>query len=805
MLIGKTLLTTPLIQLCAMLVGAGLVLTVAGQTPIDRTPPLLRPTGVERGLGTHRRADVVRHRTVTPDLVLLDQLRPGVGDRFTLNLFADITLTAEVRRKDFPGAAIGHPTSFSLSGPIVGDPGATFNLVVHRGVVAAVITLPDRTTYQIHALAAGRHEVCQLDFSRHGGCAVEEGGAPAFNENPVAADFRARLEPAVQLAAGVFTTVDMMILYTPAARDLWGGVATTEAEAMLAIDVSNTALIDSLIDVEFRLVHVGEFAYVETANTIIDLQNITFDSTLDTLRDQVAADNVSLFLSGGDSCGSAWILNAGSFLGPAESSYNVCVIGCAAQNLTYPHEVGHNLGCGHEPGAGNSLVHDARGHVDPGGAFRTILANVDEAIPRVGHFSNPEVNRVLRPTGVTGVSDNARLINITSGIMAAYRGQACPEWAFDCNLNCIDDYLESLAGLTPDCNANGVPDACDFAGTSADCDNNGVPDECEGYDCNGNGVLDRCDVTSETSPDCNVNGVPDECDEDCNGNGLPDLCDIQNQSSSDCNRNFVPDECDVAGGTSSDLNSNNQPDECETDCNANGVPDSFDIAIGASSDCSLNGVPDECEDCDGDGIADVCGPTTQVSFDSGVLSLIDTAQSVTHTFELMRLAFSDVELEVDAVVGLWGSNRWLEVQLNGTTIGRVFDGAEPLNCFMPVSDQLVIPLDDFNVELNAGAAAVTLTPAGVTASGCSGDTWTSISLTYLNIAFEDVNGNGMSDACERSGGDINLDGVVAIDDFLSVLANWGPCVGPSSACPWDVDSDGLVGILDFLTVLANWG
>jgi glucose/arabinose dehydrogenase len=50
----------------------------------------------------------------------------------------------------------------------------------------------------------------------------------------------------------------------------------------------------------------------------------------------------------------------------------------------------------------------------------------------------------------------------------------------------------------PDCNANGVPDACDIArGTSQDTNNNGIPDECEPpcyADFNQDGGIDGADV-----------------------------------------------------------------------------------------------------------------------------------------------------------------------------------------------------------------------------------------------------------------------------------------------------------------------
>ncbi len=85
---------------------------------------------------------------------------------------------------------------------------------------------------------------------------------------------------------------------------------------------------------------------------------------------------------------------------------------------------------------------------------------------------------------------------------------------------------------------------------------------------------------------------------DCNTNGVPDECDIFDGTSQDCNENAIPDECDV---TSEDCNTNGVLDECDIgegfsqDCNVNGVPDECDVTAGTSQDCNTNGVPDECD------------------------------------------------------------------------------------------------------------------------------------------------------------------------------------------------------------------
>ncbi len=49
--------------------------------------------------------------------------------------------------------------------------------------------------------------------------------------------------------------------------------------------------------------------------------------------------------------------------------------------------------------------------------------------------------------------------------------------------------------------------------------------------------------------------------------------------------------------------------------------------------------------------------------------------------------------------------------------------------------------------------------------------------------------------------DLDCDGIVGINDFLDLLAAWGPNPGH----PADFDGDGIVGITDFLALLANWG
>jgi len=70
--------------------------------------------------------------------------------------------------------------------------------------------------------------------------------------------------------------------------------------------------------------------------------------------------------------------------------------------------------------------------------------------------------------------------------------------------------------------------------------------------------------------------------------------------------------------------------------------------------------------------------------------------------------------------------------------------------------------------------------------------------SFINFDMVEVGG--------ATPGDIDGDGIVGIDDFLLLLAAWGPCAAPCPpSCRPDFDGDCVVGIADFLTLLANWG
>ncbi|MHC4698111.1 MAG: DUF7948 domain-containing protein [Planctomycetota bacterium] len=90
----------------------------------------------------------------------------------------------------------------------------------------------------------------------------------------------------------------------------------------------------------------------------------------------------------------------------------------------------------------------------------------------------------------------------------SYNGPMAWDWGGDVFVARLDKFLSA------DCNANGIPDACDLScgttggdcdiagcGLSDDCNGNSIPDECSGAetDANGNGIPDDCEMNTPVS------------------------------------------------------------------------------------------------------------------------------------------------------------------------------------------------------------------------------------------------------------------------------------------------------------------
>jgi peptidyl-Asp metalloendopeptidase len=338
----------------------------------------------------------------------------------SLNLF-DNTEIAVTRTK------VDRPRADRLVWHGRGDDGSQVALAVVKGALAGTVYTFGQT-FDVVADGNGLYRVSELDSTAF---PTED---PALDAVPQA-DARGSL-PAGKTtvtpttAADGVPQIDVMVVWTPAARNAVGGTqAGIESLIQSAVANANLAYSNSGVNAQLRLVHAEEVAFTEgSISTDLTSLSTAGDGVLDrvqTLRDQYGADVVTLLGNGyvaGGTCGSGFIMGTptASF---AAWAYNIVDQSCAAGYLSYAHEVGHNEGLQHDPANSNTApaYPYAYGYQDPSGAFRTVMSYGSSQ--RVPFFSNPSVLYNGLPTGNTN-QKNAVALNLTVPIVTQFRPAA---------------------------------------------------------------------------------------------------------------------------------------------------------------------------------------------------------------------------------------------------------------------------------------------------------------------------------------------------------------------------------------------
>ncbi|HWM90509.1 MAG TPA: zinc-dependent metalloprotease family protein [Thermoanaerobaculia bacterium] len=332
------------------------------------------------------------------------------------------------------------PSDFAWRGkvvdPVLGAVG-TATLTVQGDLMAGLVVMPD-ALYELEPGASGEHRLLQVEN------AVEScGGGMLPDVTPksprqrqaamIAAQAEARAAAAARVTEGAAATnqLDLLALWTPAARNGLGGTRQIRLVVQNAVDVANTAFVNSRIDARLNLIHAREMNIAEIGDPEADLVALQRNKEVAALRKSVGADVVSMFVNQmNGACGIGYLMTNDAFSNEfAPWTYSTVRRACGA--LVLAHEVGHNLGAHHDKAnAGNAefaLFPFAFGHIVEG-QFRTVMAygNNCSTCPWVEHFSNPGVTRNGVATGVAGQADNAQAINASKGLVSTFQSlQPC--------------------------------------------------------------------------------------------------------------------------------------------------------------------------------------------------------------------------------------------------------------------------------------------------------------------------------------------------------------------------------------------
>ncbi len=316
----------------------------------------------------------------------------------TLNLFADKELPVLITKTDFKGEGV-----FVSYGVVQGQAQSSVILAVQGDVMAGTISLPGSETIQITPAGDGFHQVGEINPLEIPGCGSQEVPRPVIGGGDV-----------VPGVAGDAVVVDVMVIYTAAARAGAGSAAAMNALVDLAVAEANTAYSNSSVALTLNLVYRGEVNYTESGSANTDLTRLQSGSNsqlaaIQTLRNTYGADIVTLVTeSMATYAGLAYVMSPVSS-GFSPFAFNVVKRQYLTGSYVYAHELGHNMGCQHDrANAGFQGAYDYSygHHLDVSSTiYRTVMAYAPGT--RIPYFSNPDVNYSGVATGIASTATNS--------------------------------------------------------------------------------------------------------------------------------------------------------------------------------------------------------------------------------------------------------------------------------------------------------------------------------------------------------------------------------------------------------------
>lgn len=398
-----------------------LAAAIAPQSTQFEQPALLAPASLPGGaLGLDAGLDFeLRRRLVDLNFDALRASNEG-GARFLRLEMFDGEVFDVVRTERTPA-----PHGFIWRGVMQGVEHSEVLLSVVEDSVHATI-LKGTELYRIApAEEGGVHYLAQLDPECEAECGVtaahqvfgeQLGGSSNGARNPI---------------------IDVMVVYTNAARNGAGGTNGMNSLINLAITETNDAYNNSDVNQRLNLAHSYQVTYNETGNFSTELSRLRAknDGHMDDVhqeRDTYAADCVAMIVNGSQYCGIAYLMSNPS-AGFESNAFSVTARTCATGYYSFGHELGHNMGSTHDRQNGSGGAYNySYGWRTSNNQWRTVMAYSPGT--RIKYFSNPNKNRNGLPLGQAGSAENYRSLNNTANIVADWRDGGGSGGGYDLDL-----------------------------------------------------------------------------------------------------------------------------------------------------------------------------------------------------------------------------------------------------------------------------------------------------------------------------------------------------------------------------------
>jgi hypothetical protein len=381
---------------------------------------------------------VLRQRHVSLNLSAPDQALADSSRTMQITFFDNASYLIDIQRTEAT-----HSGGVAYAGRVRDLPFSPAVIVNNNGVVSVMLSTPDKRFSITGSSGIGfvAQEIVANDPDDHPTNAVDVTNPP-YRTHQIQGLPAADPAPGNALMArDTGSSIDVMVIYTAAARSANGGTAQMNANVDAQITLTNTIYANSLVTQRLRLVYKGETSYTEsTLSAGLNHATFTNDGFMDdvpVLRDLYKADLVSVWGNFSDACGVGWLMqNENTSF--AANGYNTVTspLCTGVGSYTFAHELGHNMGLNHDiqpdpgttttvtqAGTGTSaLIAYSRGYVDTTNRFRTVMAYADACTNlsinclRIPYFSNPAITynnqsfyAPASPTAPTGVANNDSL------------------------------------------------------------------------------------------------------------------------------------------------------------------------------------------------------------------------------------------------------------------------------------------------------------------------------------------------------------------------------------------------------------